>query len=288
VSYPKPRAFHPFEIGVAVVVSTAVQAAAGVMFYIASDKPALLPEIDKGMEVPVKVLPVIDTDMITAKAGGKKSVLPDMWQRAPASVKKAVQEKPPPPEIAAPSPDAELTPDAIPDKDKKVSSVDAGRDWGKTDEDSGPPPEEGSDAGLENATEDSGAPTLDVDGGSNNAATEGCQGPGCTPDGGLDKFQEAQYVGRLIGFFKRGFVVHGLGLPPEEIQKLSVSVSVQLDGITVSSFSMTSSGNAAFDAAARGAMQGKVGQQVPPPPEDRPDLQRPSLSFTMTCSSACN
>jgi hypothetical protein len=58
--------------------------------------------------------------------------------------------------------------------------------------------------------------------------------------------------------------------------------------LTVSSFNMTSSGNAAFDAAARSAMQAKVGQQVPPPPEDRPDLQRPSLSFSMTCSSSCN
>ncbi|HTJ81254.1 MAG TPA: hypothetical protein VL400_06000, partial [Polyangiaceae bacterium] len=264
--------------------------AAGVMFYIASDKPAPLPEIDRGTETPVKVLPVIDEEMITARLGGKKAVLPDMWQRAPASVKKAVQEKPPPPEIAAPSPEAEATKEAIPDKDKKVASVDAGRDWGKEDDEdaSTKEPQEGSDAGLENATEDAGVATLDTDGGSNGAPNEGCTGPGCTPDGGLDKFQEAQYVGRLIGFFKRGFVVNGLGLPPEEIQKLSVSVSVKLDGLTVSSFNMTSSGNAAFDAAARSAMQAKVGQQVPPPPEDRPDLQRPSLSFSMTCSSSCN
>jgi hypothetical protein len=227
-------------------------------------------------------------EMLTAKAGGKKAVLPDMWQRAPASVKKEVQAKPPPPEIAAPSPEAQADVSEIPDKDKKVASVDAGRDWGKEDEDAGPPPQEGADAGLTEATEDAGIATLDTDGGTSNASGPGCQGEGCTPDGGLDKFQEVQYQGRLISFFKRGFVVTGLGLPPEEIQKLSVGVTVQLDGLTVSSFSMTSSGNAGFDAAARSAMQGKVGQQVPPPPEDRPDLQRSSLGFQMACSAACN
>ncbi len=282
------RDYEPWEIGIGVVVAAVVQAAAGVMFYLASDKNADMHEVDHGSEVPVKVTPVIDTEMLTAKLGGKKAVLPDMWQRAPASVKKEVQAKPPPPEVAAPSPDAQTDVDDIPDKEKKVASVDAGRDWGKEDDDAGPPPEEGADAGLENATEDAGIATLDPDGGTNGASGPGCQGEGCTPDGGLDKFQEVQYQGRLIGFFKRGFVVTGLGLPPEEIQKLSVSVSVQLDGLTVSGFTMSSSGNSAFDAAARSAMQGKVGQQVPPPPEDRPDLQRSNLGFSMACSSACN
>jgi hypothetical protein len=51
---------------------------------------------------------------------------------------------------------------------------------------------------------------------------------------------------------------------------------------------MTSSGNATFDAAARSAMQSKVGSQVPPPPEDHPNLKRSSLSFTMTCGASCN
>ena len=129
------RDYEPWEIGIGVVVAAVVQAAAGGMLYIASDKNADKHEVAHGSEVPVKVTPVIDTEMLTAKLGGKKAVLPDMWQRAPASVKKEVQAKPPPPEVAAPSPDAQTDVDDIPDKEKKVASVDAGRDWGKEDDD---------------------------------------------------------------------------------------------------------------------------------------------------------
>jgi hypothetical protein len=202
-----------------------------------------------------------------------------MWQRAPASVKQKIAESEPPPEVAAPSPDAEDDPLAIPDASKKLSTVE---DAGEEEKDAG---EEGADSGLTTSEEDAGIATLDPDGG---AGPGGEGDPNGVADGGLDKFQERQYVGRLIGFFRRGFVVSGIGLPPEDIAKLSVSVTVQLDGLTVKSYSMGGSGNATFDAAARAAMDAKVGSQVPPPPEDRPDLQRSSLSFSMVCGSSCN
>jgi hypothetical protein len=274
------RDYEAWEIGAAIAIAIAVQLGAGVMFYVSSTGISLAPEVDKGAEAPVKVTPVIDEELLPPQlGGGKKSVLPDMWQRAPASVKQKIAEAPAPPEVAAPSTEAEDNVAAIPDAGKKVESVE---DAGIEEKDAG---EEGADAGLTTSEEDAGIATLDPDGG---AGPEGAGDPDGVKDGGLDKFQERQYVGRLIGFFRRGFVVTGLGLPPEEIAKLSVSVTVQLDGLTVKSYSMGGSGNAAFDAAARAALDGKVGSQVPPPPEDRPDLQRSNLSFSMVCGSACN
>ncbi len=274
------RDYEPWEVGAAVAIAIAVQLAAGTMFYVGSTGTSLAPEIDKGAQPPVKVTPVLDEELLPPLlGGGKKAVLPDMWNRAPASVKQKIAEAPPPPEVAAPSPEAADKTEAIPDAGQKVATVE---DASVDERDAG---EEGADAGLAASEEDAGIATLDPDGGS------GPGGPGDpdgVKDGGLDQFQKRQYVGRLIGFFKRGFVVSGLGLPPEDIQKLVVSVSVQLDGLTVKSFSLGSSGNATFDAAARAALESKVGSQVPPPPEDQPDLLPPSLSFSMTCSAACN
>lgn len=242
----------------------------------------------------VEVKPVLDVEAFeAAKLGGKKAVLPEMWDRAPESVKKKIQEIARPKDTTVAS--TQIESNDIPDAGEKV--VD--RDWGLTDsglepttedadvpEDAGP--QDGADSGTVEGA-DAGDLQLDPDGGNANTAGAGCVGEGCTKDGTNPDHIAASYLGRLIGFFKRGFSVSGIGLPPEEIAKLSVGVSVTLSGDgTVTGFSMSSSGNAAFDAAARGAMQAKVGQGVPPHPEDRPDLKRTSLSFTMVCPKSCN
>lgn len=279
------RDFAPWEILTALLFAVAVQR--GIVFGLdlARTGHLDLPEVDKGAEVPVKVMPVLDEEAFeAAKLGGKKAVLPDMWQRAPTSVKKAIQEKPaPPPEAVAVSTSASEDPAKIPDKDKKVETVeDAG-----TETDA---PVEGADSGLTESNADAGEATLETDGSTPNGTGEpGCVGDGCSKDGKNKDVQLAMYQGKLIAFFKRGFVVSGLGLPPEEIAKLAVGVTVTLSGDgVVQSFSMSSSGNATFDAAARSSLQAKVGQQVPNPPEDRPELLPKSLPFTMVCGSACN
>jgi hypothetical protein len=278
--------FAPWEFGAAVIIAVAVQLGSGVGLYLArAQPPADLNEVDKNREQPVRVMPVLDEEAFAAaKAGGKKAVLPDMWQRAPTSVKKAIQEKPaPPPDVAAPSPKAGLEASAAPDKTKKTETVeDAGTETDASTE--------GADAGQPDSDADAGPATLDSDGGkANGNGEEGCLGEGCTKDGKNADIQAAQYQARLISFFKRGFTVSGLGLPAEDIAKLAVSVSVSLSGDgVVQSFTMSSSGNATFDSAARASLQGKVGQQVPNPPEDRPELSRTSLGFSMVCSKSCN
>jgi outer membrane biosynthesis protein TonB len=278
--------FAPWEIGAAIVISVAVQFAGAVGLYLSRSATIDLPEVDKGAEVPVKVMPVLDEDAFkAAKLGGKKAVLPDMWQRAPTAVKKAIQDKPaPPPDVAGVSTNASERPEDAPKPDKKVQTVE---DAGTEERDAAP--EDGSDAGSADSDAADGSTTsTETDGSASGPGGEGCVGEGCTKDGTNPDFVAAQYQGKLIAFFKRGFVVSGLGLPPEDIAKLSVAVTVQLSGGVMTGFSMSSSGNATFDAAARASLEAKKGSPIPNPPEDRPDLDRSSLSFTMVCGKSCN
>lgn len=276
------RDYEFWEIGAAVAIAVAVQLGAGVMFYVASSGVSFAPDIDKGTEKPVKVTPVIDEEFIPPKlGGGKKAALPDMWQRAPASVKQKIAEAPPPPEVAAPSDDAKDDVEAIPDASKKVETVE---DASVNERDASI--EEGEDAGHRESTEDAGPATLDPDGGS---GPEGPGDPKGDPDGSLDDFQKKQYQSRLIGFFQRGFRVSGLGLPAEDVAKLGTGASCTISDLVVVECSASPTGNATFDAAVASVLASKKGQSIPPPPEDHPEWAPRNLSFSMRCTaSTCN
>ncbi|MFO0550343.1 MAG: TonB C-terminal domain-containing protein [Polyangiaceae bacterium] len=284
-----PRDVAYWEVGASFIIALAINMGVFAIATMIAIRPIEVevkkPEAPE--EVPVAVKPVVDMEAVeAARKAGKKVVIPDMWERAPPSVKKKIQETPPKPTTtaAAASTNAGRKPEDIPDASTPVENI----------EDVGPEPKdatEGEDSGLTASTEDSGPVSSDSDGGSNNAPPgQGCtDGPLCTNDGGNKNFVLAQYQGRLISFFKRGFVVNGLGLAPEDIKKLVVSASVTIsDDGTVTGFTLGSSGNPTFDAAARAQLQAKVGQQIPPPPEDYPELKQSALSFSMTCGSGCN
>jgi hypothetical protein len=282
VSATQSSDYEAWEIASAIIVAFAIQFGVGVLIVLTSFSDAPMNEVDKG-EKSVRVIPVIDEEAFkAARLGGKKAVLPDMWNRAPASIKKAIQETPPPPDVAAPSTKADEDPASIPDASQKVATV----------EDAGPEIDadtEGADAGQTASNEDAGQATIDPDGGTSGPGGPGCTGPGCEKDGGLDDFVKAQYAGRVTAFFKRGFSVSGVGLPEDELKKLGLSCSVSISGDgTVTAASCGSSGNATVDAAAKAHMAGKVGSQIPPPPEDRADLKLSSLSVTLSCRSGCN
>ena len=71
----------------------------------------------------------------------------------------------------------------------------------------------------------------------------------------------------------------------QELKKLRVSAVIQLDGQTITGYSMGSSGDAACDAAARAKLDAAKGSQVPPPPEDHPEFLQPSYSVTFACAN---
>jgi outer membrane biosynthesis protein TonB len=78
--------------------------------------------------------------------------------------------------------------------------------------------------------------------------------------------------------------VHGSGLTREQLLALhgQATVTVGPDQ-QVTGFSLTPSGNAAFDAAARAALEAARGQSLPPPPENYPDVAQHQISVTFVC-----
>lgn len=258
------RDFHPGEIALAVALAVAVQAAAVVALQASNlDKSALMPEIDKGASVPVRVTPVLDLDAPLLKLGGKrdKMKLPDRWVRQ--TPKQRVEEK------AFVSPKAGKTEQDIPPPDVKIA--DAGTE---------PPPPDAEitkQVDTEVAEADA-APPANVDvAGHADGVKEG------TETDPLKARAVDLYRSRIAGWFSSRFRVSGSGLPQEELVKLRVLASVQLSERRVVSYTITPSGNGAFDAAARAMLEGAKGAEIPPPPENYPDTVQNQISLTLVC-----
>lgn len=93
------------------------------------------------------------------------------------------------------------------------------------------------------------------------------------------------YRDRIRAWFSQRFRVSGSGLGPEEITRYRVAATIELSsGRTVTSYVITPSGHAAFDAAARAALEGARGKEIPPPPENYPNIVQPRISLTFTCT----
>jgi hypothetical protein len=91
------------------------------------------------------------------------------------------------------------------------------------------------------------------------------------------------YRAKIAAWFSSRFRVSGSGLGKDLLKyRVSASVSVGSDR-TVSGFSIGASGNAAFDAAARAALESARGQALPPPPENYPDIAQNRISVTFVC-----
>jgi hypothetical protein len=98
------------------------------------------------------------------------------------------------------------------------------------------------------------------------------------------------YRSRVIGWFSARFRVRGTGLPQAELARLRAPASVDVSAdLRVTGYSLGPSGNAAFDAAARAALEGARGERIPPPPEQYPDVLRGRISLSFVCTEdRCN
>jgi hypothetical protein len=258
--------FEPWEYGVAVAVALAVQVGFVLLLRASSlERPALLPEVDKGASVPVKVVPVLDLDSPLLKLGGKrdKLKLPDRWVRQ--TPKPRVEQK------AFASTKAGKTEKDIPAPEVKIA--DAGT----------PPPPPDAEVAKQVDTEipspvDAGAPAnVDTEGHADGVA----EGTETDP---LKARAVDLYRARLAGFFSSRFRVSGSGLSQEELTKPRVLASVVLDDSRqVVSYSITPSGNAAFDGAARAVLEGAKGETLPPPPANYPDVVQKQIQLTFVC-----
>lgn len=261
----RPRGdFRPVDIAVAVLVGLAVQAGAAVAISMANlSAPAAAPEIEKAA-VPVKVVPVLDTEAPLLKLGGKKVKykLPDRWvrqapkprveQKAFVTTKAGKEEKDiPEPEVKIadagtepPPPDAEIAKQV----DTPIEQVDASPE-SNTDQ-------EGHQDGVAEGTETDPLKARAVD----------------------------LYLARVRSWLSSRFRVSGSGLSPDELTQYKPSAVITLSGGQIQGYSLNPSGNAAFDAAARATLEAAKGQPLPPPPENYPDLGSKSIAVTFVCT----
>lgn len=92
------------------------------------------------------------------------------------------------------------------------------------------------------------------------------------------------YRARLIAWFASRFRVTGSGLPQEELIKYRALATVDIGADrTVKGYTLSSSGNTTFDAAARAALEGSKGQSLPAPPDNYPDVVQSRISLTFVC-----
>lgn len=256
--------FRPLDIAVAVLVGVGVQAGAVVaMSMVDLGSTAEAPEIEKP-STPVRVIPVLDLEAPALKLGGKKVKykLPDRWvkqtpkprveQKAFATTKAGKEEKDiPEPEVKVadagtevPEPDAEIAKEVEIELDAAVDAEPANVD------------QEGHSDGVAEGTETDPLKARAVD----------------------------LYLARVRSWLSSRFRVSGSGLPPEELTKFKPSAVIVLSGGSMVSYTLTPSGNAAFDAAARATLEGARGQSLPPPPENYPDLGSKSIGVTFVCT----
>jgi hypothetical protein len=264
---------RPSELGLGVVAGALVLAGAALALRAAAiDHQADAPEIDRGVAVPVKVVPMLDPTAVLKLGTGAK--LPSAWARkaAPSPASPAT----PAPERAHVSTKAGKETKDIPPAELAVA--DAGT----------PPPTDAgpasSDAEPGDAAVGAGEPS---DAGAASDAAPGTPGDPRGSPNGTDPLRGQAldvYRGRLIGWFSARFRVSGTGLTQEELLKLRAQVSVQLSADRrVTSYTITPSGNAAFDAAAKSALERAKAEELPPPPENYPDLSPSRLDLTFVC-----
>lgn len=230
----------------------------------AFDRKAAAPEIDPGIAVPVKVVPVVDLAPLL-KLGGSpdKAKLPDRW--VVQKPKPRVENK------AHPTEKAGKTAKDAPDPDTKVA--DAGT----------PPPPPDAEVAKEVDTPidpavDAGPPSNVPVAGHADGVEEG------TETDPLKARAVDVYRARIIAWFSSRFRVSGSGLPQDQLTALRAGASVQLGtDRTVLGYTLVPSGNAVFDAAARATLESTKGSQIPPPPENYPDIVHTQISLTFVC-----
>ncbi len=239
--------FKPTEFGMALGFAVFVEGALVTLLALAGAGTALSSEaVVPPPEVPIAVTPVIE-DVPLLKYGNQnqEKLLPDMWRKP--KPKKRYEDK----SAASTKADKEL--DTIPTNE-----------LAKSDETPAPEDAELAKKVDEDIIEDE--ETEDP-----NTREEGhADGViGGTETDALKAFVISQYKAKLIAWFEAGFRA------PQgaEFCDVSVAVSANLAGDrTVTSFSLSPSGNGSFDGKVRAHMDGKVGRQVPPPPPKYPEL----------------
>jgi hypothetical protein len=250
----RAEAFSAGQIGAAAALATLIQGALVVLLIISGAAGGFTPKPEpppRAMSIAVK--PILDLPLL--KKGGKprKNKLPDMWKppkqikrreatktptplasKDPPPAPKKEEEKKPKPEAKPPDPDTPVAKQV----DETIKPIEKEVEEPNL-------PEEGAVDGVEEGTEKDPLKARAVD----------------------------LYRLKLTNWFKHGFTSPLDQIDCAILKDLRTAVHAQVapDG-TVLSYELVSSGNATFDARVKQVMDAKVGQKVPPPPPNYPDI----------------
>jgi hypothetical protein len=231
----------------------------------AAPRPPLTAEPEKAAGAPVKIIPILDLDAPLLKLGGTPDAhkLPDRWIKKGAKARVERQ--------AHASTAADKTVAAIPPPDLAVA------------EKGTPPPP--ATAELTKQVDAPVVPTA-APAPPSNVPVVGHQ-DGVADGTETDPLKARAvdlYRARIVAWFSGRFRVKGSGLAEDALLQYRVSATVDIGADrTVGSFSLIPSGNAAFDAAARSALESTRGQSLPPPPENYPDIVQSRIHLTFVC-----
>jgi hypothetical protein len=249
-------AFSSGQIGAAVSLAALVQAGLVTLLILTQAAKGFVPRPEPPpREMSIAVKPMLDLPLLKKGGKPKANKLPDMWKPpqqvkrveptkvptplAPKTLeappeKKEEKEKKPKPEEKPPQPDTPVAKQV----DETVKQVEREVEEPNL-------PEEGAVDGVEEGTEKDPLKARAVD----------------------------LYRLKLINWFKTGFTPPLDQIDCAVLKDLKVAVKAQVspDG-TVLSYDLTSSGNAVFDARVRQVMDSRIGQKVPPPPPNYPDI----------------
>ncbi len=245
------RAFSPGEIAGSVTIAALIQGGIVVLLLLAHTAGGFVPRPEPPpREMSIAVKPMLDLPLL--KQGGKprKNKLPDMW-KPPQQIKRVEQK-------SVPSTQTKRT-DPVPEtkvvkKDEKppppdtpvAKHVDETLPEVEREEEEAPNvPEEGAVDGVEEGTETDPLKARAVD----------------------------LYRVKLTNWFKQGFSPPNEEVDCETLKNLQARVTAHIGpDRTVTSYDIVPSGNEIFDARVRRAMEGRVGQSVPPPPPNYPEI----------------
>jgi len=252
--------FRSFEVLMATCVGLSVPVWSAVLLSLSAlGDHANAPAITTGNAIPIKVKPVVDLDSPLLKKGGKQRYkLPDLWNKP--------EPKPETPTVkkrkAHVSTKAKDEVKDIPPPDLEVS-------------DAGKAPDPDAEVVADTPLEIESDPDAAVEGQGGGSAAGSEHGTETDP---LKARAANLYHGRISGFLYGGW-----SCPAGAQPSCTATATMTISGLTVSSASFNGCGDPALDAAARAHAQGKVGQSIPPPPENYPDLAPSNFNVSYRC-----
>ena len=261
----RPPAFSPGQVVGAISLASLMQAGVVLVMLLARTSGGYVVHREPPPRVMrIAVNPVLDAELLKKGSKPRAAKLPEMWK--PPDPAKRVEPK------VAPPPDPKKISEALPDQPKPDEKT---------------PPQTAQAKRVDELVKQ-----IEREAKEQEPEVEAVE-PELPDEGGADGVEEGKekdplkaravdvYQQKLINWFKQGFTLPLDELDCATLVGLTARVTAQIGpGREVTGYTLESSGNPIFDARVRLAMEGRVGEIVPPPPPNYPELLEPVVHPT--------